>query len=94
MVDRWTVRIIAAGLLLIAVVVVAGSFWLTDHGREIPVELIAIGSASLGGLSTFLVIARSGPDSTPVRVANPASDPVPVAEVPTATRAQVAPSPS
>ncbi len=94
MVDRWTVRIIAGGLLLIAVVVVTGSFWLTDHGREIPVELIAIGSAALGGLSTFLVSTRGGTEPAPVRVDNATSDPVPVAEVPKAARAQVVPSPS
>lgn len=80
--DKWTVRLIAGGLLLIAVVVVAGSFWLTDHGRAIPVELIAIGSAALGGLSTFLVSTRLGTEAASVRVDNEASDPVPVAGVP------------
>lgn len=92
--DRWTVRLIAAGLLLIAVVVVSGSFWLTDHGRAIPVELIAIGSASLGGLSTFLVSTRAGTDPPAVRVDNAADDPIPVAEMPQAGPARVAPRPS
>lgn len=82
MVDRWTVRLIAGGLLLIAVIVVAGSFWLTNHQRAIPVELIAIGSAALGGLSTFLVSTRSAQEPTPVRVDNAAADPVPVTDAP------------
>lgn len=82
--DRFTVRLIATGLLLIAVLVVCGGFWLTDHEHTIPDALIAIGSGALGGVSTLLASTstRHADDPPqPVNVVNEPADPVAVEEV-------------
>jgi len=81
MVDRWTVRLIAGGLLLIAVIVVAQLLAhepSTCHSRRADRHCLA----ALGGLSTFLVSTRSAQEPTPVRVDNAAADPVPVTDAP------------
>lgn len=79
--DRFTVRAIALGLLAIALVVVLGSLYLVNNGRAIPDSLIAIGSAALGGASTFLVSTRSGGEPpAEVQVMNEPGDPVPTVE--------------
>lgn len=78
--DRFTVRAIALGLMGIALVVVLGSLYLVNNGRAIPDSLIAIGSAALGGASTFLVSTRSGADPAEVQVMNQPGDPVPTVE--------------
>lgn len=54
MADRWTVRIVAAGLALLALVVVAGLIWLAGTDHAVPEALVAIGSGAAGALAALL----------------------------------------
>jgi hypothetical protein len=77
--DRMTVRIVVTVLGAIAFVVVAGGIYLADHDKSLTDAVIAMGSAALGGLSTFLVSSSTRTDAPqPVNVVNPPDEPVPV----------------
>ena len=73
-----TVRLVIAALALLAFTVVAGGIYLTANDKNLPGELIAIGSAAAGAIAGIL--SKTGTDPQPVVVHQPANDPVPVAE--------------
>lgn len=52
--DQWAVRIVLMALFLITITVVAGGIYLTANDKDLPGELIAIGSASAGAIAGIL----------------------------------------
>ncbi len=75
--DRWTVRYIVLGLIAIAVIPIAffslGTvFFKTD---SVPDSIVAITSAAIGALATYLTPLRRGEDNG--RAPAPAAPPVP-----------------
>lgn len=59
--DRWTVRLVAAGLALTALVVVIGGVWLAASDHALPEALVAIGSGAAGALGALLARTTAGP---------------------------------
>lgn len=77
--DQSTVRMVIGALALLAFAVVVGGIYLTAIGKDLPGELIAIGSAAAGAVGGILSRTDGG-QPLPVNVVNPASDPANVVE--------------
>jgi len=58
--DRASVRLVIIFLGLVSLVALGGGLWLSHDGKTIPPELIAMGSAALGGITGLL--AHTGRD--------------------------------
>jgi drug/metabolite transporter (DMT)-like permease len=52
--DRWTMRMVVAGLAALGVLVVLGGISLSFVGRDVPEALVAIGSGAVGALGGIL----------------------------------------
>lgn len=75
--DQSTVRLVIAGLFLLAICTVVGGIVLAMTDRSIPEAIIAIGSAAAGAMGSLL--SRTGSNEpADVRVVNQPRDAVPV----------------
>lgn len=64
MTDRLTVRLVVATLGLVALLTIAGGFWLAHDDKGIPDALIALGSSSVGAIAALLARTSSAPTVT------------------------------
>lgn len=78
--DRFTVRAVVLGLLLVIVLSVVATVVLAISGDALPDYLKYVGTTALGAFAG--VLAKTGTDVQPVAVVNKAADPVPTAEAP------------
>ncbi len=67
-----TVRTVILALAFLAAAVVVGGIYLTAIGRDLPGELIAIGSAAAGAIGGIL--SKTGTDTQNVNVINDGPD--------------------
>jgi hypothetical protein len=59
MTDRFTVRAVVVGLILIALCAIVGIIWTSLAGWETPEALVAIGSGAAGALGGVLARTSS-----------------------------------
>lgn len=74
MIANDTIRLVAVGMLVIALTVVIGALILAGLSRTIPDALIALGSAALASAGSILVTGGRNE----VEITNSADAPVPV----------------
>lgn len=79
MTDRFVVRTVVLGLLILGLVFAGGIVYLsqTGHDHGILDNLVAVVVGALSG-----VLARTSSEPQEVTVTNPTTDPVPTADVP------------
>lgn len=78
--DRFTVRAVTLGLLLVVVLSVVATVVLALAGDALPDYLKYVGTTALGAFAG--VLAKTGTDVQPVAVVNKDADPVPTSDVP------------
>jgi len=63
MTDKITIRLVVGVLGLVAILTVAGGFWITVVDKPIPDALIAIGSTAVGAVAALLARTSTGGDA-------------------------------